>query len=550
MRAARLAVLAVAALTPFALAQTQLYIGEYQFQAARMAAVNLDGTNPHQLFALAPSDWLPIGVTFSPATNRLFWMDSGGASDLHSATTSGASPVFIASVPGFARGISLDASGRIYFSTNNMVDRINADGTGLITIYTSPTTDPVGNPRVDATNSHVYVGAAGVIVRMDLSGNNQKTIVRGISQPRAIALDVAEGFIYWIDADTISDYIGRARLDGTDFRVLIDHSPNSVGSSGLSDLIVDPVHNKLYFADELTGQVWSANTDGTNAVPIYTSPAGLSPAALTFDIGEPAQALMDCNGNGMPDDTDIAGGAPDCDNNGRIDTCQTRPCPARTFLLDQGDNAANNNSRALGAPSQWQIFQPFDVAGAPWHIGEVAVDGFNSNWVGNPATLIKLFPDNGTGTAPNETTPIATTALNLTFNTNNVNWVYAPLTATLAPARYWIRIEAADPINYSGSINFGFAGLQSKSRGSSGVFTAPASPIALRIIRAPSCGTADFNCDGDVGTDADIESFFACLAGTCPPAPCTNNADFNADGDIGTDADIEAFFRVLAGGSC
>jgi hypothetical protein len=66
----------------------------------------------------------------------------------------------------------------------------------------------------------------------------------------------------------------------------------------------------------------------------------------------------------------------------------------------------------------------------------------------------------------------------------------------------------------------------------------------------PRCGSADFNCDGDLGTDADIESFFACLAGTCPPPPCTSTADFNADGDSATDADIEAFFRVLAGGNC
>jgi probable HAF family extracellular repeat protein len=66
----------------------------------------------------------------------------------------------------------------------------------------------------------------------------------------------------------------------------------------------------------------------------------------------------------------------------------------------------------------------------------------------------------------------------------------------------------------------------------------------------PHCGSADFNCDGDVGTDQDIDSFFACLAGLCPSAPCPNSADFNADGDVGTDADIEAFFRVLAGGTC
>ena len=64
------------------------------------------------------------------------------------------------------------------------------------------------------------------------------------------------------------------------------------------------------------------------------------------------------------------------------------------------------------------------------------------------------------------------------------------------------------------------------------------------------CGSPDFNCDGDVGTDSDIESFFACLAGNCPSAPCASSADFNGDGDIGTDSDIESFFRVLAGGHC
>jgi subtilisin-like proprotein convertase family protein len=75
---------------------------------------------------------------------------------------------------------------------------------------------------------------------------------------------------------------------------------------------------------------------------------------------------------------------------------------------------------------------------------------------------------------------------------------------------------------------------------------APGSPGACPAI----CGSSDFNCDGDTGTDADIEAFFTCLSGTCPPLPCISTADFNGDGDTGTDSDIEAFFRVLAGGSC
>ena len=66
----------------------------------------------------------------------------------------------------------------------------------------------------------------------------------------------------------------------------------------------------------------------------------------------------------------------------------------------------------------------------------------------------------------------------------------------------------------------------------------------------PTCESVDFNCDGDVGTDADIEVFFACIAGACPPPPCQNTSDFNNDGDLGTDADIEAFFSVLAGNPC
>jgi len=82
-------------------------------------------------------------------------------------------------------------------------------------------------------------------------------------------------------------------------------------------------------------------------------------------------------------------------------------------------------------------------------------------------------------------------------------------------------------------------------------------PLCLQSVGAPGfipvpcptpCGNADFDGDGDVGTDLDIEAFFACLGGAC----CDNcgSADFDGDGDTGTDLDIEAFFRVLGGGTC
>ena len=54
----------------------------------------------------------------------------------------------------------------------------------------------------------------------------------------------------------------------------------------------------------------------------------------------------------------------------------------------------------------------------------------------------------------------------------------------------------------------------------------------------------DINCDGNFGTEQDIEAFFAAITSGLPAA------DFNGDGDIGTDQDIESFFSVLGSGPC
>jgi len=73
-------------------------------------------------------------------------------------------------------------------------------------------------------------------------------------------------------------------------------------------------------------------------------------------------------------------------------------------------------------------------------------------------------------------------------------------------------------------------------------------PFIIRGFTSPFPCSADFDGDGDTGTDLDIENFFACLGGAC--CPTCGSADFNGDGDTGTDLDIESFFRVLAGGPC
>jgi hypothetical protein len=97
------------------------------------------------------------------------------------------------------------------------------------------------------------------------------------------------------------------------------------------------------------------------------------------------------------------------------------------------------------------------------------------------------------------------------------------LPITTAPGDYDITFKASDDMDNSVS----------------GVFKL--------MVGAPPC-SADFNGDGDVGTDQDIFDFFTCLGGYC--CETCGSLDINGDGDVGTDADIEAFFRILGGGGC
>ena len=157
----------------------------------------------------------------------------------------------------------------------------------------------MGNPRVDITNGHIYVGSDGRIYRMNLDGTNVKVVLRGASIVRAIGLDVARGFIYWIDADTLSDFVGRARLDGSEYTVLIDNTPLISGSSGLLDLVVDPASGKLFTADEFRDDVRSYPIDGGTHTQIFACTEDRSPSGLVLSTGEPRQPLLDCNGNGV-----------------------------------------------------------------------------------------------------------------------------------------------------------------------------------------------------------------------------------------------------------
>jgi len=140
---------------------------------------------------------------------------------------------------------------------------------------------------------------------------------------------------------------------------------------------------------------------------------------------------------------------------------------------------------------------------------------FSASTVGGTTidTQLFLFKPNGTGVVFNDDSVNPTTGLQ--------SMITNALTSSLEAGVYYLAISQydKDPLDASNG------------------------PLWL-----DTCGTSDFDGDGDTGTDLDIEAFFACMGGNCC-ATC-GSADFDADGDTGTDLDIEAFFRVLGGGTC
>ncbi len=480
-----LAALALLCSAPALFAQTKLYFTEYQFNAARVRSMNLDGSNAQTLFSLPSNEWLPVGLAWDPPTQRLFIADMASPENIARVGLDGSGFTNLVNASGSTRAPRFDGLGKMYFTAGNQIWRSNVDGTAPQPLFTAVQTWPLSGVAVDGTNGHVYFGGDGVIRRMNLDGSNVLTVVRGVSSVRDIELDIANGYIYWLDADTITDFVGRARLDDTDFTVLVDNSINVVQSGGLISLVVDRAGGKLYFCDDLSDRVESADLNGQNRAVIYSITSGPSPSALALSTGPQPQALADCNANGVGDALDIAGGTSnDCNLNGVPDECELDPCPSWTLLVDQDSDPALS-SFTLGGPTpvasnQFEIFSPIDVPAGGWSVGEIHLDGFTANYGDGSGFSATLFPDNGAN-FPNESAPIASATYQFRFNPNTVNWVRRPFNVQLPAGRHWLRLRSNQPGVYFSAANMGVSGPGVISRRGDGMIFNSTNPLALRI---------------------------------------------------------------------
>jgi hypothetical protein len=124
------------------------------------------------------------------------------------------------------------------------------------------------------------------------------------------------------------------------------------------------------------------------------------------------------------------------------------------------------------------------------------------------------------------------------------------LTRTYAPGTYYLALSNYNTANNQPSPatdDFRTANVMDFSAALANSSTAAAANMQFTVTDAS--GTQTFPASKPGAYDIYFATFTVGGGNPCPGNEC-GSQDFNGDGDVGTDQDIEAFFRVLGGGSC
>ncbi len=156
------------------------------------------------------------------------------------------------------------AEGKIYWTEktgkrSGRITRANLDGTNVELIKEFIGAVPLTLTLNAAAGKLYLINQWGQIERMNLDGSKfESQLIRGLENPKHLALDVMGGRIYWTEQP--NDNTGKVRsanLDGSDIRLVKNLKSAPRG------LAFDRVYKKLYLANS-RGKIQRMNPNGTN----------------------------------------------------------------------------------------------------------------------------------------------------------------------------------------------------------------------------------------------------------------------------------------------
>lgn len=264
--------------------------------ADRIERGNPDGSGQTTLWNSGnPSGNNPWGVVHEGSSNQVFWTDNISRQIQRiNADGTGLTTLFTHPVAPFS--LTLDSSlSQLYFVAGSAIVRSDFAGAATTFVTISPTNTWLA---LDANSRFLYwtESSAGFIRRANLDGSTTVENVvslayTGTPQARGLALS-GDGGLYWVDAFTdflyrvdLSDFTGTPLNVGpanqlVNLRSLTNglaSTPNGLASDGQS----------VYWAEGLSGfrGIYRADLDGGNAALLFagdtaTAPLGVAAAAV------------------------------------------------------------------------------------------------------------------------------------------------------------------------------------------------------------------------------------------------------------------------------
>ncbi len=299
------------------------------------------------------------GLDVHAGMRKLYWHVSSGPTEMYRCNLDGSGTELIldlSDLGGHNRGLAIDEiNNRVWWCDNHsgtggQILSAATDGSDRQTVVSG--VDEPTAVAVDPTGQKVYWVSDDdhAIWRASLTGSNQEQLIGGTDYIGDIALDPTANLMYWT---VTSGVIKRSYLDGTGSETVL------ICPGWARKLVLDSVCEKVYWTDHSTDTIWRANLDGSLLEEVVSTDSSVPlRLAVYYAVDDPARCEGDCNDNGIPDDQDISDGtSEDCNGDGVPDECE--PDCNSNGVADECDitDGTSEDCNENGVPDECGIAQ-------------------------------------------------------------------------------------------------------------------------------------------------------------------------------------------------
>lgn len=213
---------------------------------------NLDGTDPHILFNLPTNPLFNVDIAVNSETKNIYWFDY---------------------VTSHLQVIGSETNGIQNIVNIDIIDQVTAmalnETTGRIYWF-----EASGEPWSPAEEPNL-----GRLLSVGEAGGDVEVVTPVLNYSiKSLAIDSDNDWIYMIDE--IGDHVFRSKGDGSSFEILYN-SLSALGYLYIDDITLDIANGFMYLSSGPNGKIYKAALDGSSIIEIVT---GLSlPGSIVYD---------------------------------------------------------------------------------------------------------------------------------------------------------------------------------------------------------------------------------------------------------------------------